>query len=481
MRMRQGIPLFFIFVLLSCTYAYGQAEYGVTYRVEFDTVAVKAGETFGNRLWVHNGTAGAVTLVPHGNTADTLTALIGLPPAMRLGPGERRVYPLKYFADVRTFRRRIQPFRVALRAETPGVTVQPEAFFYGQLDEGGALRLTTEQPVYDFGPGTDQLQLMLTCTNTGMVPIDFRLQVTDLPEGLEFVGEQPLVSLPAQGVRQVPLTVRKRKTVRRQTDFSLQLQGIDPRGNTLATIRIPIQALGSVSSFMNASPFGIAPTNAAALRLLSINEQQTVYQLHANGAVPLADERQLQYRMNLDYYQQLDGFNLYDTYLDYSTARMGVKLGNIYEHIDYPISGRGAKISYFPNDDAALSVYALQNNYLLVNGVYHDMPGENILVANYDFRRDDLPGRLTYLHSRHGYYGITSHQLSALRFGDVFFVASQLPSLHHHMRIDTSYIFLTTRPRLGFGFDNLQRIHLIENRPLVVKTMRHLDGIIQRP
>src|SRR5690606_26564026 len=165
----------------------------------------------------------------------------------------------------------------------------------------------------------------------------------------EFVGEQPLVSLPARGVRRVPLTVRKRNTGRRQTDFSLQLQGIDPMGNTLATIRIPIQALGNVSSFMNASPFGIAPTNAAALRLLSINEQHTVYQLHANGTVPLRNERQLQYRMNLDYYQQLEGFNMYDTYLDYSTERMGVKLGNIYEHIDYPMSGRGAKISYFPN------------------------------------------------------------------------------------------------------------------------------------
>ncbi|GGH03954.1 hypothetical protein GCM10007415_45160 [Parapedobacter pyrenivorans] len=408
---RFWIPLFALTLLICPTSMYGQVGYGVTYRFESDTVAVKAGETFSNRLWIHNHTNATVALASNGG--DSVSALIGLPSTLTIDAGDRRSFPVKYFADARTFRSHMQRFPVALRAAEPHVTVQPQAAFYGKLEDEGTLRLDTEQPIYYFDQGADQLQLMLICANTGIVPVQFRLQITDLPAGFELIGEKLTISLPPRGVRQIPFTIRKQRNGRQRLDFRLTIRGVDDAGNILAAISTQVQTLSSVGNFMNTAPFGAVPNNAASLRLLNINGFHTIYQLHSNGKLPVHDGRELQYQVNLDYYKQLQGFNLYDTYIDYTTNRIGVKLGNIYENIDYPMSGRGGKISYFPGEGKELSVYALQNNYMLASQVYQGIPGENILAANYTFNRDELPARVTYLYSRHGYHALESQQFSA--------------------------------------------------------------------
>ncbi|WP_436831332.1 SdrD B-like domain-containing protein [Parapedobacter sp. DT-150] len=403
------ISLGVLLILIESHYANAQTTYGVTYHFADDTVETSSGKTFSNRLIVQNHGDSAVTLA----VTDTaqLTGLIRIPASFALKPGETRSFPVKYIADRHTIKKSVQAIRIGLRAMASQTEVSPPATFYIRLTNVSGLLLETEQPVYYLNQGSNQTQLMLNCSNTGIIPIDFRLVLTEVPEGLEFTGEQLSMALQPGALRQLPFTARNKLSIRQPADFSVTIEAVDAGGKTIASTRIRIQSAGSINTFANA-PFGNVTNNMAALRLLSINQHSSIYQMQANGDLDFSRNRSLHYQLQLDYYQQLQGFNAYDTHLSFHSDRMGIKLGNIYENLDYAISGRGGKATYHFNGENHVSLYALQNNYMLVSNVFQQIPGENILAANYAFLKNEKEGRITYLHGRNAFNALDNDQLS---------------------------------------------------------------------
>lgn len=394
------------------TYLYAQEPPELIYAFEKDTIIIQPGKTFSNKLVVKNHSKQSILLKMEPASKVSHNTLIALPDTIRISPGEQKVFPVKYLADKKTIVENLQHFGVHLKVMNHNVKVASAAYFYTQLADIRTLTLQTEQPVYFLQPTNNQTQLMLNCVNSGLIPISFRLILSEVPEGLEFIGEQMNMTLPPGGRQLVPFTARKKTDSRQASDFSVTFQAVDASGQQLAVHRVRVQSVNSVSSFFSNAPFAQIPNNTAAFRYLSLNQYNEIYQMQANGQLNMANNHNLNYRLNLDYYQQLGGVNLYDTYLSYRNRQFGVKLGNIYENLDYALSGRGTRASYYLNDVDRVSVYALQNNYMLASQIFNDLPNENILAANYNFLRDGKEGRLTYLHSHQSFNALNSHQVS---------------------------------------------------------------------
>lgn len=412
--MRMILLLILGCLLLPQTYQKLMAQnvYDISYQFEHDSLQISGGKTFGNKFIIHNNTDQVVLLRQDPNTSLP-KGLITLPDTLSLAPWEKKIFPLKYIADKHTIRQNLQPFKIALQAIESQLNIQSSTSFYAQLEDVKGLSLDTEDPIYYLNPATNQTQLMLRCSNAGLVPISFKLVLTEVPEGLEFIGEQMVITLEPGAKQLIPFIARNRLNSRRVPDFIVAIQANDELGKQIAITRIRIQSASSVSNFLGTAPFGRTPNNTTAFRFLNLNQQQSIYQIQGNGKLDFNDNRLLDYQVNLDYYQQFKGINLYDTYLSYQTKHWELKAGNIYENLDYALGGGGARATYRFDENKGISVYALQNNFMLVSQLITNVPTENIVAANYTFLKDDAKGRITYLHSHQSYTGLKRHQASS--------------------------------------------------------------------
>lgn len=416
MSLRIPIPIvcFLVVALLNfSSAALAQPNTGVSYRFEKDTVIVTGGQTFTNKLIVENLSGEAVQISAHADDTKTLSGIISLPQIIKLAAGEKHSYPLKFIADRNTIIQGFQTFSVQLRADNAAINVQREASFFTNLEDSGGLQIFTEQDEYFLDQSTNRSEINVRLINTGLVPISFHLKLTGSPAGLEFTGEKLLITIPPGAQVLSPFTARNLIGIDR-ADFNVSISAVHESGTELSAKRIRVMSLTSERRFgMGSVSLNQTENNAVAMRYLSMSQNASIYQLQGSGNLQLGKDQTLDYRLNLDHYSQLGVLNLYDTYLDFKQRSWGIKLGNIYENLDYVLAGRGIKASYMISEKKSINVFALQNNYLLLSGYNDQVAGANIIGANYDFKTSgEKSGHLSVLHADNRATGIMSGQLN---------------------------------------------------------------------
>lgn len=402
-------------LFMPCGVAWGQSSYDVTYGFQTDTVQIEGVQTFTNRLTVKNTTNRSVTLLRDTALVIKSRALIDLPESIALAPQQTRSFPVKFLADRVSITAQNEVFLVGWRAQDADVRVQPRASFSVYLHQERALLLTSDQSEYYIDPSTQQAQFMIRVVNKSLAPIDFRLEVASAHQEIELTGEMLPIHLEAGGQELLPFSATLRSRAQR-ADATVLLRAKDEDGRVLATRRIRVMTVGSVQHFgSGVYPREYGLNNQLALRYVSMNHYQSIYQLQGHGALDLQKGRTLDYRLNFDYYRDFNAMNLYNTYVDYQEDRWGVKLGNIYENLDYAISGRGVKASYKLPGNRSFHVYGVDNNYMLVSQLTSPIPGGKIIAGAYEFGEDlSRQGRVSYLHNQNDYRGIRTHQASGV-------------------------------------------------------------------
>jgi hypothetical protein len=416
MSLRNFIPIvsFLVTALLnSGSTALAQVNTGVSYRFEKDTVLVNGGQTFTNKLIVENLSGEAVRMFPHAADTKTLSGIITLPKIIALAAGEKHSYPLKFIADRNTIIQSFQTFSVQLRTDNALVKVQKEASFFTNLEDGGGLQIFTEQEEYFLDQSTNRAELNVRLINTGLVPISFHLKLSSSPAGLEFSGEKLLITIPPGAQVLSPFSARNLIGIDR-ADFIVSISAVQESGAELSAKRIRVMSLTSERRFgMGNVSLNQTENNLFAMRYLSMSKNASIYQLQGSGNLQLGKDERLAYRVNLDHYSQLGILNLYDTYLDFKARSWGIKLGNIYENLDYVLAGRGIKANYMVTEKSSINVFALQNNYLLLSGYNDQIAGAKIIGANYDFKTSrEGSGYLSVLHADNRATGVRSGQVN---------------------------------------------------------------------
>ncbi|MDF2516809.1 MAG: hypothetical protein K0R59_2105 [Sphingobacterium sp.] len=356
-----------------------------------------------------NRTDRPIELKPTAANTAALRGLIKLPLSITLKPKETRSFPLKYIADRQTITEGTQTFTVGFESNDPAIKIQGHQSFYTQLAMEQPFLIQAEQAEYYLDQATGKTQFLVRAINRGLVPLTVQLRFPNLSPDLEIMGETMPFTIAAGGQSLLTFTARLRKK-NTNVDFDVDIQAIEGGGSVLAADRIRVMTVGSVKRFFSNMNLQNQPfDNRAALRYINLGKDISVYQLQGDGKIELNNKDKLSYRMNFDYYQDQRTFNLYDTYLDYDTEKWGVKLGNIYENLDQFINGRGIKGTYKFDNRRSLSLYAVQNNYMLFTEMDNPIPGGEIVGVKYAMQSEkNQENSIAYLHSNNDYRGVRS-------------------------------------------------------------------------
>ena len=402
--------LLLFFQLFSCD-VFSQVKYAFSK----DTLEISGGQTFSNLLRVTNPYSETVVLTQ--DKKELQKGMIALPDSIVLKAGESRVFPVKYIADRQTINSNIQSFTVRLLGKSTSLSIQQSASFVTQLTDVGGITLGTEEDEVYLSQLSNQAQVVVRCANNGFVPVTFKLLLTGIPDGLEFTGQTMNLTLQPGSQQLLPFLARNKEGSRNSSDFTVTIQAMDQSNNQLAVKVLRVVRVTSarrLSSGMDQSSIGVLP-NSISLRYGSMSSNSSYYQLQANGKVKTGENQQLEYRLNADEYRQFNGngINIYNTYVDYQAKSWGVKVGNIYDNIDFQMSGRGVKATAKLNKEGNISFYGIQNNYLLYDQLQAMIPGAKTYAVDYSL---DDPSRwsrrLTILRSNDPTTGVTASQAS---------------------------------------------------------------------
>jgi len=406
--------LLLIILLFCCELMMSNASAQVKYAFIKDTIEIKGGETFSNLLRVTNPYQQKVVLIQQGK--EIYRGMIALPDSLVLQPGETKGFPLKYIADRQMIKSNIQIFSVSLASVKAAVAVQKSAAFITQLTNVGGITIGTEDNEVYLSQITNQAQVLVRVANNGFVPVSFRLVLSGIPDGLEFTGQTMSLILQPGSQQLLPFLARNKTGTSRATDYTVTIRALDGSNNELANKIVRVVSVTSARKMgFNNEMAGVTLPNSVALRYVSNSTNSSFYQLQGNGRIKTGELSSLEYRLNADQYYQnnVKGINLYNTYLDFQSKSWGLKVGNIYENVDFSLGGRGVKANVNLKNAGVLSFYGVENNYQLFNQFVQNAPAAKIYAVDYS-----LPNsgggerRLTALYGRDPYTGIHVSQFS---------------------------------------------------------------------
>ena len=403
-----------LFLLFCVVFLFFKGQTQVKYAFTKDRLIIKGGQTFSNLLRVTNTYPKPVVL-KQDQQHILLKGFISLPDTIVLGAGETRVFPVKYMTNRQNIKDNVQTFTVRLVAAEASISVQSAASFITRLVDAGGLVIGTEESEIYLNQYTNQAKIMVSCINTGFVPLSFRLLLNGIPEGLEFTGQTMNLVLQPGAQQLLPFTAKNRLGKKIISDFTVTIQALDNGNNQLAvkTLRVVnVTSEGRLGG--NVQLNGDLP-NSAALRYVDMDGTSAYYQFQSNGKLSMGNNSSLSYRMNTDYFrqQQNNGLIVYNSFIDYQRKGWGIKLGNIYENMDYAFGGRGIKANLNLAAGESLSAYGIQNDYFLFNQLNNSLPGAKVYALDYKKEKSTSDHkRLTVIHSKDPLTGVDASQLS---------------------------------------------------------------------
>lgn len=386
----------------------------VKYAFSKDTVAIKGGQTFTNILQVSNSYGEAVTLIQDPKEKAMVKGLISLPDTLLLKAGETKNFFVKYIADRQTITSNMEVFVAHLIPLKGNVEVQKSANFRAQLSDVSGLTIGTEENEIYLSQLSNQAQVVVRVANNGFIPLTFRILLTGIPDGLEFTGQTMNLTLQPGAQQLLPFLARN-KSASTMGDFTVTMQAMDESNHQLAMKVIRILNVTSARRMSGAnSQAGGSLPNTASVYYASLNRNSSYYQLQANGRITTGAQSTLDYRLNADDYHQegAKGINVYNSYLDYQAKSWGIKVGSIYDNLDFQLSGKGVKASAKLDGEGIISFYGIQNNFFLYNQLNNTIPGARIYALDYDLDKSGTLKKLTVLHSSDPLTGLDANQIS---------------------------------------------------------------------
>lgn len=358
-------------------------ESTLLYYFENDSVIIKKDQTFVNQLIIENlsDTAVDFTLQHHFVHAGFLPLPTkGTVPAMG-----KISYPVKFLTDLKTILSNYQKFEVELRiGGQQGAPKPMMANFVAVLDDVVGLYLDVQEQEIYLSPRTNDAELEIRIFNNGLIPIDFKLVLKEIPKGLLF---EPLAdSLMIGPGKQllIPLRAKRLQQGSRPEDFAVNIQAVDLNGKQLAAKNMRIMSLSSNRNLVLAMQDVFYQNRPNSVLLNYVNgEGYNAMQLVGSGKYVLDRGREWGYNLNFNYYLNAGTYTLNDTYAYYKDTKWAVHVGSIYKNLDFNVSGKGLKGSYFLGAHKALHVYALDNNFTLASTNHRLRRSGHTLAAEY--------------------------------------------------------------------------------------------------
>jgi hypothetical protein len=392
-----------------------QEKQGIEYHFSKNTIEISIGETFSNMLVLSNTSGKTVILKEDTSKSKFPVSIIALPNQITIGPGETRAFPIKFTADKHIIVSNEQVFSLTFKAPADSMlNISPEAHFVTKITNQRGLVLSLDNPEIYINEYTNQASIVVRCLNAGVVPVTFTLKVPDSSLDLEFSGNFAPVTVGASETRLITFEVKKKHSTALNSDCMVTVAAISRQGGTLATKLMHIQSIGSNKRFRSYNDdLSGNLTNIAGLRYATFSKDFSIFQTFGKGNIIESNDGAMDLSYIMDYYIKQHSVVLYNTYLNYQTKNWGFKAGNINENLDYPINGRGIAAKTIWDQNKTLSVYAVENQYMLLNTFTNGIPGIKTVAADYYEQHPSFYNwRTTYIRNTYSLNGLVQNQIS---------------------------------------------------------------------
>ncbi|MFZ4928458.1 hypothetical protein [Chryseobacterium sp. Mn2064] len=390
--------LFFALALLHFSFAFAQEKKDIQIHFENENVAVEKGSTFTNFLVIENKSSEEITIkniIP----GEQYPGLLFYPKNdFTLGAGQSKNLPVKLIANLDFMKLRSNEIKFKVSYTTPTVTATENASFFVKKDENKNIAIYTATYENFINPGTPDSSILLIVENQGYSKRTVKIDLQSIPDGLEMMPRQQTVSLEGLEKQTVEIKIAVRKQNTLYPEFNI---------NATATDLLDNKIVGSntlylvILSHNRQIARGNEAMNGSNFAEISYNENSSGFdylQLRGNTAFQINENLKSRFNIGADYY--LDGrYNLYDTWLEVERKKTVLRVGNVNSNdYDYPVFGRGGKVSTQFGKNNQIEVLALENNYNLYGTYFQQTKGSTMAGAKYSFgNAKSFNGKVSYI------------------------------------------------------------------------------------
>ncbi|MDQ1162433.1 hypothetical protein QE422_002801 [Chryseobacterium sp. SORGH_AS 447] len=391
--------LSFVFVLLHFSLAFAQEKKDIQIHFENDSVAVEKGSTFTNFLVIENKSSEEIT-VQNILPKEMYPGLLFYPKNnFTLGAGQSKNLPVKLIANVDFMKLRSNEIQFQVSYTTPTVTKNESASFFVNKGENKNIAIYTATFENFINPAVPESSILLTVENQGYSKRTVKIDLQSIPDGLEMMPRQQTVSLEGLEKQTVEIKIAVRKQNTLYPEFNI---------NAIATDLLDNKIVGSntlylvVLSHNRQIARGNEAVNGSNFAEFSYNENSSGFnflQLRGNTSFRVTDNLKSRFNLGADYYVEDGRYNLYDTWLEVQRKNTALRVGNINSiDYDYPVFGRGGKVSTQFGKNNQIEILALENNYNLYGTYFQQTKGSTIAGAKYGFGNGkSFTGKVSYL------------------------------------------------------------------------------------
>lgn len=424
MKPQNGIPisllrrtiLFFVIVFLHFSLAFAQEKKDIQIHFENDSVAVENGSTFSNFLVIENKSSEEITIqniIPK----EKYPGLLFYPKNdFILGAGQSKNLPVKLIANVDFMKLRSNEIQFQISYVTPTITRTENASFFVTKGENKNIAIYTATYENFINPAVPESSILLTVENQGYSKRTVKIDLQSIPDGLEMMPKQQTVSL--EGLEkqtiEIKIAVRKQNTI--YPEFNI---------NAIVTDLLDNKIIGSNTLYLVVLSHNrqIARGNEAMggsnFAEISYNENSSgfnYFQLRGNTAFRVTDNLRSRFNISADYYHEDGRYNFYDTWLELERKNTVLRVGNVNSNdYDYPIFGRGGKVSTKFGKNNQIEILALENNYNLYGTYFQQTKGSTMVGAKYGFgNAKSFNGKVSYIFDHDPRFNIDTQVANAV-------------------------------------------------------------------
>lgn len=373
---------------------------GVDIYFEKDSLAVERGTTFSNILVVKNNNQEEI-IVDHLLPKEKYPGLLLYPKnSFTLAAGESKKLPFKLIANLDFMKLQSSEivFEVSYRSAT--ISTKENVSFSVARDENKNIAIYTASYENFINPALPESSILISVENQGFSKRTVKIDLQSIPEGLEMMPKQPTVTLEGLEKQSIEIRVAVRKQNVLFPEFNIQATATDVSTNEIVgsnTVHLLILTNNRQVSR------GSGTSNGSDFAEIGYNENSSGFnflQLRGNKTFRMSDNFSARVNLGADYYVEDDLYNIYDTWVEVERKNTIVRLGNVNgTDYDYPVFGRGGKISTKFGEKSQLEILGLDSNYNLYSTYFLQGEGSTMGGAKYTFTKNkSVSGKISYVY-----------------------------------------------------------------------------------
>ena len=402
------------FVLLNFSFAFAQEKKDIEIHFEKDSLAVEKGATFTNFIVIENKSSEEITIKAI-TPQENYPGLLFYPKnEFTLGAGQSKNLPLKFIANVDFMKLRSNEITFNVSYSTPTIAKTESIAFFVKKEENNNIAIYTATYENFINPAVPQSSILLIVENQGYSKRTVKIDLQSIPDGLEMMPIQQTLSLEGLEKQTVEIKIRVRKQNMLYPEFNINATATDLLDNKVVGSNTLYVVILSHDRQIARGNESVSGSNFAEM---SYNENSSGFnflQLRGNAAFQVTENLNSRFNMGADYY--LDGrYNLYDTWLELERKNTVLRVGNINSNdYDYPVFGRGGKVSTKFGENKQIEVLALENNYNLYGTYINQTKGSSMVGTKYSFgNAKSFNGKVSYLFAHDPRFSIDTHVANA--------------------------------------------------------------------